>query len=358
MTTSMAFTLPDTVISSLDGSLAIEITEYEGIHRLPNRDAVGAYFSYKAEEGGEVNRIGVIFSGTVTGGLGPLDVPDYNDPEANLVQMALAAIGDALGSKGLPPATPSGVPAHHIDCFSEQISEWRNRKRASEGDIESYLEGRLFCSWKFGHSETFFTSHDLLRLHVSLKSLLRLSKLGEGVRWQTRGAPPMGLILEPTQALLVERRTSKRGRSGIDPEANPPTAPSFVDERRLKELQEVTSTAFDLRKLIRLCEEANTCYAVGSYFAVAMLVRAILDHVPPLFGQTTFQAVANNYPGSKSFKASMDHLDRSARKISDAHLHEQIRPSESLPTRVQVDCASDVDVLLGEVVRLLGSKGS
>src|SRR5207244_7242236 len=98
----------------------------------------------------------------------------------------------------------------------------------------------------------------------------------------------------------------------------------------------------------------NSCFVAGNFFAVAMLARSILDHVPPIFGVKNFAEVANNYAGgSKSFKQSMQHLENSSRKIADAHLHVQIRSKEVLPTKTQVNFSSDMDVLLGEIVRIL-----
>jgi hypothetical protein len=83
-----------------------------------------------------------------------------------------------------------------------------------------------------------------------------------------------------------------------------------------------------------------------------MLVRAIIDHVPPMLGHDTFKEVANNYNGTKSFGDSVKHLDESMRKISDSILHTKIRKKEILPTFVQVDFSADLDVLLGEIVRV------
>ncbi len=127
----------------------------------------------------------------------------------------------------------------------------------------------------------------------------------------------------------------------------------FVDEVRLQELRAVKNSAFDLKKLIQLCNELNSCYQHQAYLAVAMLTRAVLDHIPPIFGAKTFTEVVNNYAGTRSFKDSMRHLDASARKIADAHLHVQIRSRETLPTRTQVDFSHDVDVLLAEIIRIL-----
>ncbi len=125
----------------------------------------------------------------------------------------------------------------------------------------------------------------------------------------------------------------------------------YIEPARIQELKSLTAVNYDLTKLIRLCDELNNSFAEECYFATAMLARAILDHVPPLFGFKNFVEVANSR--SKSTKASLLNLSNSLRNIADSHLHLQIRRSESLPTARQVDFATDMDVLLSEVCRVL-----
>jgi len=128
----------------------------------------------------------------------------------------------------------------------------------------------------------------------------------------------------------------------------------LIADDRLGELRKLPSPDFDLRKLIRLCEELNSSYDNGNYFATAMLTRGLLDHVPPLFGKPSFAEVANNYGGGgRSFKENMHNLENAARKVGDAHLHMPIRKSETLPTAQQVCFAPQIDVLLSEIVRML-----
>jgi hypothetical protein len=128
---------------------------------------------------------------------------------------------------------------------------------------------------------------------------------------------------------------------------------SFIADSRLAELRKLVSSQFDFKKLIRLCEEINTVYSEKCYFATAMLTRGLLDHVPPLFGYNTFNEVANNYGGGgKSFKDTIQHLENAARKVADAHLHMPIRKSETLPAAQQVNFASQLDMLLAEIVRI------
>jgi hypothetical protein len=126
----------------------------------------------------------------------------------------------------------------------------------------------------------------------------------------------------------------------------------LIADSRLDELRALKSSQFDFRKLIRLCEELNIVSREECYFATAALTRALVDHVPPLFGKKNFSEVANNYAGSKSFREAMEHLDSGAKKVADGHLHTQIRTSETLPTTQQVNFASGIDLLLSEIVRI------
>lgn len=128
----------------------------------------------------------------------------------------------------------------------------------------------------------------------------------------------------------------------------------YVDHSRLTELKDVSSNDFDLSRLICLCEELNKVYSGGCYLSTAMLLRAVIDHIPPIFGLTSFNQVANNYSaGSKSFKDHANNLNGILRKISDSYLHTHIRNKESLPSKIQVDFSPSLDFLLSEVVRVL-----
>ncbi len=137
------------------------------------------------------------------------------------------------------------------------------------------------------------------------------------------------------------------------PQAVNPDAHNFVSEARITQLRSLPPASFDLRKLVRLCEEINIAYTGGALLATAMLTRAVLDHVPPIFGTKTFTQVACNYAGSRSFKETMERLDKAARKIADGYLHSHIRPKESLPEPQQVNFAAEIDALLAEIVRIL-----
>ena len=129
--------------------------------------------------------------------------------------------------------------------------------------------------------------------------------------------------------------------------------PTYVDPGRILQLRSAKSQHWDLKRLVRLLEELNIAHDHELHMATAMLVRAIADHVPPIFSAKNFSEVANNYPAPRSFSEQMQQLDTSLRKIADMHLHQPVRKAEVLPSAPQVDFRGAVDVLLSEVVRLL-----
>lgn len=130
----------------------------------------------------------------------------------------------------------------------------------------------------------------------------------------------------------------------------------FIDYNRFKELEQISNPKYDLRKLIQLSKEIEWSFVNGNYYATALLQRAFIDHIPPIFNCKNFSEVVNNYKSegnSKSFKKSMEHLNNSLRAIGDSSIHSQIRQKEVLPSEKQVDFSNDFDVLLAEIVRVL-----
>lgn len=131
------------------------------------------------------------------------------------------------------------------------------------------------------------------------------------------------------------------------------TGETFIEPNRINGLKSIQSPNWDFSKLIQLCEELNDCYSRENYFAVAMLARGIMDHIPPLFNKnyTTFAQVYSG-SGNKSFKKNMGQLDNTFRNIADSFLHLQIRKKEPLPNRNQIDFSQAFDVLLSEIISI------
>lgn len=126
----------------------------------------------------------------------------------------------------------------------------------------------------------------------------------------------------------------------------------YVDQNRIREIRSINCKDYDLSKLIQLCIELNISYKNGCLYSIPLLMRTVIDHIPPIFEKKYFNEVANNY-GTKSFKKSMLHLENSLRNIADSYLHTHIRGSESQPNIIQIDFKNDLDFLLGEIYRVL-----
>lgn len=145
---------------------------------------------------------------------------------------------------------------------------------------------------------------------------------------------------------LQEAASAPMDESSVEPRKHPP----FVHPDRIKELEQLEHDDFDFRKLVKFCNELNDNYDNGNFLSVSMLGRSIMNHVPPIFGFTSFNEVASNY-GKQSFKKSMSNLNASLKNIADSYLHDPIRKREVLPNATQVNFSHDMDVLLAEVVR-------
>lgn len=125
----------------------------------------------------------------------------------------------------------------------------------------------------------------------------------------------------------------------------------YVHEERLAELRDLKSHRYDFVKLVRICEEMNSCMQNSNFLALGALIRMLLDHIPPIFECNSFKELASNYKAGRSLKGTLQNLEGSSRNISDGILHQSIRKKEALPTLTQVNFSQDIDVLLSEVVR-------
>ncbi len=172
-----------------------------------------------------------------------------------------------------------------------------------------------------------------------------------GFAWSDRTKHDLSFInccLDETEELhknpyLIEEKTKFKNQHTY-----------FVDPARIMELKQTKSKVFDLAKLVKLCEELNSASSNKNFISSSLLVRAIIDHVPPVLGFTVFSELANNYSGgTKSFKKSMLNLNNSLRNIADNNIHSQVRSKEVLPTQTQIDFSPELDLLLSEVARVL-----
>jgi hypothetical protein len=161
-------------------------------------------------------------------------------------------------------------------------------------------------------------------------------------------------------ASLISPHLQEEKTAATSSRSNVMTVPSrapFIAPERIERFRELDGKVeFDLRKLIRLAEEANLAYGNQAWHSVAFVTRTILNHVPPAFGQQNFDQVAGQ--GQKHFKAAAKYLQDFARKVADFHMHEMLEKHLVLPTEPQVNVSPQLDVLLGELERVLSKAAS
>jgi hypothetical protein len=123
----------------------------------------------------------------------------------------------------------------------------------------------------------------------------------------------------------------------------------FIDSSIIESLQQVKSKKYDLTKVIEFCQEINSTFNSGQYLATTLLIRALINHIPPIFGFEKFnQVVAQS---TKSRRELFRPLDETARDVADLHTHDTIRSKENLPTKRQLEpFKPNVELLLQEIL--------
>jgi hypothetical protein len=137
--------------------------------------------------------------------------------------------------------------------------------------------------------------------------------------------------------------------------ANAANNAAFLNTEVLLRLKGVQGARLDPSKLVKMCEELNDAYARGNYVSSALLLRAIINHVPSVFGASTFSEVVSQ--SGRSIKAILARLNDDARPIADLHTHILMRQTEYLPTKNQLEpYKTSFEVLIQEVLARLSNK--
>ncbi|MFF3244263.1 hypothetical protein ACFYWY_11130 [Streptomyces sp. NPDC002870] len=129
------------------------------------------------------------------------------------------------------------------------------------------------------------------------------------------------------------------------------TTPLYVNQGLITELdQKQGQTKWSLDKLLQLLRELNDCYAEDRPFACHALVRAIIDHVPPILGCTSFEAAVSSYKWTRTDKKYMTRLLDFKTQADDV-LHRHIRTSKDpISMHDLVPLGSHMNALLRECV--------
>lgn len=123
----------------------------------------------------------------------------------------------------------------------------------------------------------------------------------------------------------------------------------IVSQSVIDDLRQARSDELDTGFLVKICEEINSSFAVGNNVAAVLLMRAVLNYVPPAFGHDTFaQVIANS---GRSLKDSLDVLENGLRKIADFHTHRRMGKGDRYPSAAQVEpFKPQFELLLQQVI--------
>jgi hypothetical protein len=224
--------------------------------------------------------------------------------------------------------------------------------------LAPYREGRAI----FINGKT-VSIDDLARLCISRSevssAVLRSSPLfEEKLRTnRTYATPDNWLIADLSEDVTDQFITAPPG-SAVTPPAAPsqlatPINNSYVNQRIINDIRiKDGKSQFNVAKLLRLIEELNDNFERRNSYAAHALLRAILDHIPPILGQPDFNAVANNYSWTRTDKRYLKKLLDFRNQADDA-LHRQISAQADLLDLDDMPASVNVDRLLQECVTRL-----
>lgn len=143
----------------------------------------------------------------------------------------------------------------------------------------------------------------------------------QSIAWQAAGWHVVSVDQAASQVLFA--RGTKSGTSATRRRPLAPAGP-YIDSRVIAAVKARQGTdQFDRSKLLRLIDELNDNYSRANGYAVHALLRALLDHIPPLLGYASFHAAVNNYRWNRTDQAHMRKL-LDFRLQADDVLHRQI----------------------------------
>ncbi|WP_180288951.1 hypothetical protein [Streptomyces sp. ScaeMP-e48] len=183
-----------------------------------------------------------------------------------------------------------------------------------------------------GHSTWGTSTGWRFELNRELAKYRNVSNLSEYVSKVTEILLEEQLLFEATHSVTQYAQNIIVGASeGLAPTASPTVRfPVYVNADLIEELeQKQGQTTWSLDKLLQLLRELNDCYAEDHVYACHALVRAVIDHVPPILGANSFESAVSNYKWTRTDKKYMTRLLEFKNQADDV-LHRRIRPSKDV----------------------------
>ncbi|MDH6607323.1 hypothetical protein M2164_002958 [Streptomyces sp. SAI-208] len=128
---------------------------------------------------------------------------------------------------------------------------------------------------------------------------------------------------------------------------------SYVSGKIVNDLKSIASSSkLNCEKLLNLISELNAAYSGGNAYSAHAMIRAIIDHIPPVFGFTKFSEVHNNWTWGRTDKNYMSKLS-DFRATADDVLHRQISNNADLIEMEDLPPRTWLNRLLQECVQQL-----
>lgn len=127
---------------------------------------------------------------------------------------------------------------------------------------------------------------------------------------------------------IIEDTTSEAESDKQDETENAPenvdASPYISNDNASKIIANAASRGFETTKLSAIISELNDAVARYKPQSSHALIRALLDHIAPLFSKKNFGEVANNYSWNQTDKNRIQQLDTLFRFDADESLHAPI----------------------------------
>lgn len=141
------------------------------------------------------------------------------------------------------------------------------------------------------------------------------------------------------------------------PEAAPATeqaAEPYIEPGLLEDLEKAgAATKWNLDKLLGLTRELNAAVAARHPYTCQALTRAIMDHIPPAFGQKTFGGVISGHAWSADADKSRAKLLSENRFTANDAMHRQMHTDRSLIGMGDVPPRAQLQAVLRELLLVL-----
>jgi len=216
--------------------------------------------------------------------------------------------------------------------------------------LREYLAGQ-------GGAEVPMTFDEVERLVGPLPSSARVHRAWwandsevEALAWRTAGWHVRSVNLA-AEYVVFARGAAGAASSGGQTAGRPPVW--YVDSTVIASIEALVGRdQFDYAKLLGLVKELNDSYRRGNSYASHALLRAILDHVPPMLGCADFRAVAGSTRWGRTDRAYVRKLLDFRLQANDV-MHRQISrqpdllglddmPPRSWVNRLLQECAATI----------------